>query len=138
LRRAPFDAGLLSTRPIDNSRVVREVDPRSSRELVGLLVLVAALVGGGLLYAWPHLAARQAVAQTVDLERERTRLAEENRKLKLEKASLEDLQRIEKLARERLGLEPPPPERVVVIERQAEPLPGTRLARGATEAVATN
>ena len=40
---------------IDNSQVVREVDPRSSRELWLLVGLVAALAGSLGLYAWPTL-----------------------------------------------------------------------------------
>ena len=62
------------------------------------------------------------------LDRERERLVEENRKLRLEKASLEELQRVEAIARRELGLVPPPPEQVVVVE-QPESRPAGRLAR---------
>ena len=44
---------------IDNSNVIREVDPRASRDLWWLLVLVMTLVGGLVLYAWPHLQIRE-------------------------------------------------------------------------------
>ena len=53
----------LGARPIDNSQVVREVDPRTSRELVLLLALVASLVGGLVLYAWPNLELRETARQ---------------------------------------------------------------------------
>jgi cell division protein FtsL len=130
--------GLLSGRSIDNSKVVRELDPRSSRELVGLLLLVAALVAGAVLYAWPHFAARQTGSRAVELQRERERLLEENRKLRLEKASLEDLRRVERIAGEKLGLEAPDAEHVVVIERPSQPAPGARLARDEREGPAAN
>ena len=119
---------LLLPKLIDNSKVVREVDPRAIRERWGLVLLVACLVAGVGLYAWPHLERRQAGMEAQQLDRERERLVEENRKLRLEKASLEELQRVEAIARRELGLVPPPPEQVVVVE-QPESRPAGRLAR---------
>jgi cell division protein FtsL len=107
---------MLLTRPVDNSRVVREVDPRSHRDLWTMVGLAALLVGGLVLYAWPHLALRQTGMASGQLARERDQLIEENRRLRLEKASLEDLARIESLATRQLGLETPPPERVTVVD----------------------
>jgi len=122
------DVGL-APKAIDNSQVVREVDPRSSRDLWLLVALVAALAGSLGLYAWPTLMMRRTGTAAEQLSRERERLVEENRKLRLEKASLEDLRRVETIARRELGLNPPAPERVVVVERPG-PLPeGARLAR---------
>ena len=90
---------LVLSKSIDNSQVVRERDPRASRDLVWLLLLlVAVLVGGLVLYAWPHLQMRQTGIATEQMQRERERLVEENRKLRLEKASLENLARVEAIA----------------------------------------
>ena len=114
---------------VDNSQVVRERDPRSSRELWLLLLAVGALVGGLVLYAWPSLQIRQAGLAAQQMTRERERLVEENRKLRLEKASLEDLHRVETIATRQLKLITPPPERVIVTELPAPPPPGTRIAR---------
>jgi cell division protein FtsL len=119
---------LLLPKLIDNSKVVREVDPRATRERWALVLLVACLVAGVGLYAWPHLERRQAGMQAQQLDRERERLVEENRKLRLEKASLQELQRVEAIARRELGLAPPLPELVVVVA-PAEPLPAGQLAR---------
>lgn len=124
--------GALIGRTIDNSQVVREVDPRHSRDLWAVLALVLALAGGLAFYAWPHFAAQRASADAQTLQRERELLVEENRKLRLEKASLEDLHRVEKLAA-RLGLVAPDPARVVVVERALAPA-GARLASGLGEA----
>ncbi|PYQ22584.1 MAG: hypothetical protein DMF79_05710, partial [Acidobacteria bacterium] len=105
-------------KPIDNSQVVRQVDPRVSREIWFLLVLVALLVGGLVLYAWPALQIRNTGMTTVQLSREKERLLEANRKLRLEKAALENLKRVETIATRDLGLLPPPPESSVVVETQ--------------------
>lgn len=121
------DVGLLP-KSIDNSQVVREIDPRSSRELWLLVGLVAALAGSLGLYAWPTLMMRQTGTAAEQLSRERERLREENRKLRLEKATLEDLRRVETIARRDLGLAPPAPERLVVVERAATVPEGARLA----------
>jgi cell division protein FtsL len=108
---------LLLSRSVSNAHVVRELDPRASRNLLWLLLLVAALAGGLALYAWPHLAQRQTGMAMEQMYRERERLVEANRKLRLEKASLENLKRVEAIATRELGLKAPPPEQVVVVER---------------------
>ena len=119
----------LPPKAIDNSQVVREVDPRSNRDLWTLLMVVAALVAGLVLYAWPNLELRQAATAKEELSRQRDRLVEQNRKLKLEKAALEDLRRVEAIATRELGLRPPPAESVVVVERPPKRAPeGTLLA----------
>lgn len=125
---------LRRTKPIDNSAVVRELDPRASREIWLLLLLVATLAGGMAAYAWPHFELRQVALERQQLEREKERLLEENRKLRLEKATLENLRRVEAIAVRELGLAPPPAERVVIVEAPA-PLPeGAHVAaRGVGE-----
>jgi cell division protein FtsL len=114
---------------IDNSQVVREVDPRASRDLWWLLVLVMTLVGGLVLYAWPHLQIRETSRAQDRMSRQRERLLEENRKLRLEKASLENLRRVENIATRELGFSSPPTARVVVIERARTPVPGAQIAK---------
>ena len=116
-------------KPIDNSRVVRQVDPRSRREILLLILLVTVLAAGLGLYAWPALEIRRAEQAGALLDREKQRLAEENRKLRLEKASLESLRRVEAIATRDLGLQAPPAERVVVVEKPRTPLPGEQVAR---------
>jgi cell division protein FtsL len=115
-------------KPIDNSRVVRQVDPRSRREIWLLIVLVAVLAAGLGFYAWPALEIRRAGQAGVDLDREKERLIEENRKLRLEKAALENLRRVESIARKDLGLAAPAPERSVVVEVERPLPPDAKLA----------
>jgi cell division protein FtsL len=123
---------------VDNSQVVREVDPRSFRDLFSLLVLVAVLVAGLVLYAWPHLEIRQTGMATERMNREKERLIEQQRKLRLEKAALENLRRVETIATRELGMATPPPERVIVIERPEPPPASARLARAEADAARTD
>jgi cell division protein FtsL len=130
-------------RPIDNSRVVRQVDPRSRREILLLILLVTVLAAGLGLYAWPALEIRRAGQAGAQLDREKQRLVEENRKLRLEKAALENLGRVEAIAAKELGLKAPLPERSVVVEVEKPKAPGStvasagrREARGGTSAEA--
>jgi len=119
-------------KPIDNSGIVRQVDPRSRREILLLILLVAVLAGGLGLYAWPALEIRRAGQTGALLDREKERLLEENRKLRLEKAALENLRRVEAIAGRDLGLAPPAPERSVVIEVE-KPLPSGATVAGKDE-----
>ncbi len=122
------DEGLLRLgKPIDNSGVVREVDPRSRREIVLMIVLVALLAAGLGLYAWPALEIRRAGQEGALLDAQKDRLLEENRKLRLEKGSLEDPARIDAIAKQE-GLAEPAPERTVVIEVERPLAPGEKVA----------
>jgi cell division protein FtsL len=115
-------------KPIDNSGVVREVDPRSRREIVLLILLVAVLAAGLGLYAWPALEIRRAGQAGALLDREKERLLEENRKLRLEKGSLENLRRVETIATRDLDLAPPTPDRSIVIEVEKRLAEGEKVA----------
>lgn len=115
-------------KPIDNSRVVRQVDPRSRREILLLILLVTVLAAGLGLYAWPALEIRRAGQAGALLDREKQRLVEENRKLRLEKAALENLRRVEAVAGKELGLQAPAPERSVVVEVEKPKAPGSTIA----------
>ncbi len=122
------DEGLLRLgKPIDNSGVVREVDPRSRREIVLMILLVALLAAGLGLYAWPALEIRRAGQEGALLDAQKDRLLEENRKLRLEKGSLEDPARIDAIAKQE-GLAEPAPERTVVIEVERPLAPGEKVA----------
>jgi len=133
-----LDAAALLPKAIDNSQIVREVDPRSMRQLVWLLALVAALVGALVLYAWPNLELRQADLSKERLSRQRERLLEENRKLRLERAALENLKRVESIAVKELGMKVPAPENVIVVDEPPPLPPGAQLASGPGERTPTN
>jgi cell division protein FtsL len=119
----------LFAKAIDNSQVIRERDPHAHRRLGTVLLVVALLVGGLVLYAWPHFESLQTGMAAEQLQREKERLREENRKLQLERATLEDLARVETIAARRLGLEKPKPGQVVVVERLPAAAADERSAR---------
>jgi cell division protein FtsL len=129
MRDEALDVDLVP-KAIDNSQIVRQVDPRSSRDLWLLGVLAAALVSGLALYAWPSLEIRQTTLAREQMSKERERLLEENRKLRLEKAALENLHRVETIARRDLGLVTPAPDKLIVVEKPKEMPAGARLAGG--------
>ena len=121
------DPFVLLPRATQNSRVVRELDPRASRNLWLLLSLVIGLVGGVVLYAWPRVQALHLDTQTQQNQGIKERLVEENRKLRLEKATWERLELVHQKATRDLGLVAPAADRLHVIERPAPPAEG-RLA----------
>ena len=128
------DPRACSASPSTTPRSFARWIPRSSRELFWLILLGAVLVLGGVLYAWPHLQLREAGKEAQELSREKERLLEENRKLRLEKAALENLRRVETIASRDLGLAAPAPEDTIVVEMPpaAAPRRGSRGPRPPT------
>ncbi len=122
--QGPF---VLLPRTTYNSRVVREMDPRASRNLWLLLGLVAGLVVGMAFYAWPRLEAQRLDEMAEQMQRQRERLLEQNRKLLLEKASLENLERVQVIATRDLGLATPEPARLYVAVKLPPPSTTTQL-----------
>jgi len=118
---------------IDNSRIVREVDGTKRREcyaLVGLLALGFAL---SFIYEWQHFQCVRYGYQIEQLRQQQHALAEWNRGLKLQEASLEDPQLIDIKARTELGLREPDPRQVLRFDRpgNVQTTPGEpQLAEG--------
>lgn len=115
-------------RPVDNSGVVRQVDPRTTRDLWSLVLLVGTLVAALVFYAWPHFEARQTALTAERAQREREQLLEQNRKLRLEKAALEDLRRVETIATRDLKMGAPEAQHIVVVEVSEKPATVRRAA----------
>jgi len=85
---------------------------RVSTSLLSLLVLVAV----ALVYVWSHLYNTQLKYQIAEEMTVRENLMEENRRLKVEIATLKSPQRIESIARDKLKLQYPEREQVVLIK----------------------
>jgi len=98
---------------IDNSRLRREVDREKRRECFCLLGLGVLVFLFGLLIAWQHFQCVRDGYQAEELRIQRSALEEWNRQLRLEQAALQDPQRVDRLAREGLGLVPPDPQQVI-------------------------
>ncbi len=101
---------------IDNSRVVKVSDPKRRREMVSLGCTLAVLFLLVMVYVWQHFSAIEYGYKIEQLKSERDAIAESTRALGLEEASLKDVSRIERMARE-LGMQPP-------TEGQWQPLEG--------------
>ena len=101
LRALPQEDVIFFCKRIDNSRLVREADPRSrnaSWSAIGVASIALALLTGGL---FPNLANTLAGYKLQDLRGEQGRLVDERRTLELQEAELLSPERLAKLAAER-------------------------------------
>ena len=86
-----------------------------SNLLLLLILALLFLIGGSLFYVWSRIQVIQLGYEISNaLKAERT-LTEENKKLRVEIATLKSYARIEKLAVEELRMAKPKPEQVIVI-----------------------
>ena len=114
-RRAPCWTGtpeVYFTKPIDNSRLVKVEDAGRSREMRQFSIALCCLFLLVMTYAWQHFKAIEYGYKIETLKTQRDGLAEANRALRLEEASLRDPERIDTLAR-RLGLQSPQAGQVI-------------------------
>src|SRR5512135_1110008 len=94
------------TKRIDNSRLVKITDPQRSREMAIFAASLCVLFLFALGYLWQHFSAIEYGYKIEQLKSERSAIMESSRTLGLEEASLKDVSRIERLARE-MGMKPP-------------------------------
>ena len=114
-RRNTFFTGtpeIYFAKAIDNSRLVKVEDPSRNREMKQFGTALAVLFLLVFTYAWQHFRAIEYGYQIESAKRELNNLAEMNRALRLEDASLRDPERIDLMAR-RMGLVPPEPGQVI-------------------------
>jgi len=93
-------------KPIDNSRLVKVEDPKRSLEMRQFGVALACLFLLVMTYTWQHFKAVEYGYKVESLKAERDGLIEQNRVLRLDRASLRAPERIDKIARE-YGMQPP-------------------------------
>lgn len=91
---------------IDNSRLIKVTDPKRRREMTTFGITLAVLFLLAMVYLWQHFSAIEYGYKIEQLKSERDTIAESNRTLSLEEASLKDPARIDRLARE-LGMQRP-------------------------------
>jgi cell division protein FtsL len=94
----------------------REVNQEKRRECYSLLGLSLLAFLFMFLYAWQHFDCVHYGYRIEELKDQRSVLEEGNRQLRLKQASLADPQRIDTLARRRLGLQATSPQQVVRVE----------------------
>jgi cell division protein FtsL len=100
---------------IDNSRIVRIVDPKRRREMLTFGVTLSILFLMIMVYLLQHLSAIEYGYRIEQAKADQNAIVESNRELKLEESSLTDLQRIEIEAR-KLGMVPPSAGQIYAIE----------------------
>ncbi|HKD84130.1 MAG TPA: cell division protein FtsL [Terriglobales bacterium] len=91
---------------IDNSRLIKVIDPKRRREMTTFGITLAVLFLLAMVYLWQHFSAIEYGYKIEQLKSERDTIAESNRALSLEEASLKDPARIDRLARG-LGMQRP-------------------------------
>lgn len=91
---------------IDNSRLIKVIDPKRRREMTTFGITLAVLFLLAMVYLWQHFSAIEYGYKIEQLKSDRDTIAETNRTLSLEEASLKDPARIDRLARE-LGMQRP-------------------------------
>jgi cell division protein FtsL len=86
---------------------------RGASALLAAALLALPLAGVGIFHVWTRTRVQRAGYALGRLEAEHRRLAAERDRLKLEVATLRSPGRLERFARERLGMAPPAPGAVV-------------------------
>lgn len=117
---------------IDNSRLVRQRDPGYAREGAALLGGALFCLAVVLLCAWQHFEYVQAGYRLEEIRSRHAQVLEWNRTLRLEQAALLDPMRIDVLARNRLGLGAPAPDRLIPMGSGQEVNLAPLLARETT------
>jgi len=98
-----------------NERLVRERDRDRARDLVRKLALGVAILLPLLLYLWGHVAFMETARRVAGLRAQQIQLERLLREVRLERATLESLDRIATHASASLGMAPPAPESVLLV-----------------------
>jgi len=95
--------------------------PRFRSGAPAVLVVLCAFViaAGGLFYLWQRFQFTKLGFEVVRLRQQKARLEERIEPLQVEVDYLSRLERIDALAREQLGMRPPAPGEVIVLEGHA-------------------
>lgn len=102
-------------RPVRNAYLVRVRDRRRSRDLLVVLAVVLPLAVALLVYTRIHVNMIEAGYRIGVLERQLDEVQDRERALRTEAARLESPERIERLARERLGMVEPTVETTMFV-----------------------
>ena len=105
----------LGRRVVLNQRLVKERDDARARELRRVVWICTGLLLPILFYVWQQVEFIRYGYRIEQLRADKARLIEWNRQLELERATLLDLKRIERMASGQLGLVPPTTENTVKI-----------------------
>ncbi|HVS86655.1 MAG TPA: hypothetical protein VHF01_00385 [Candidatus Acidoferrum sp.] len=102
---------------IDNTRLVRHVEPVKLRNLYRTVALGGIVAAFFMLYIYQHFRCIDLSFQLEDLKAKQTQVASLNSELKLEIASLRNPMRIDIIAHRQLGLTQPLPTQFQEFDR---------------------
>jgi cell division protein FtsL len=88
---------------------------RSANRIFFFILLLLFLISGSLFYVWSRIQVIQLGYEISSALKEERALAEANKRLRLEIATLKSYARIEKIAVEELRMAKPKPDQVIVI-----------------------
>jgi cell division protein FtsL len=97
---------------IDNSRIVRHVEPMKMRRLYRTVALGGVIAAFFMMYIYQHFRCIDLSFQLEDVKAQQADAASLNSSLKLEIAGLRNPMRIDVIARRQLGLTEPLPTQV--------------------------
>ena len=83
--------------------------------LLLLTLLLSFITGGSLVYVWSRIQVIQAGYEISNAMKDGRGLAEENKRLRVEVATLKSYARIERVATEELGMSKSKPDQVIII-----------------------
>ena len=105
---------------IDNSRIVRHVEPVKMRRLYRTVALGGVIAAFFMLYIYQHFRCIDLSFQLEDVKARQAEAASLNSSLKLEIAGLRNPMRIDVIARRQLGLTEPLPTQVQEYDAPAD------------------
>jgi cell division protein FtsL len=88
---------------------------RSANRILLFFILLLFLISGSLFYVWSRIQVIQLGYEISNALKKERALAESNKRLRLEIATLKSYARIEKFAVEELRMTKPKPDQVIVI-----------------------
>ena len=116
---------------IDNSRLVRHVEPVKMRKLYRTAALGGVIAAFFMMYIYQHFRCIDLSFQLEDLKARQTKTSALNSELRLEIEGLRDPRRIDMIARHQLGLTEPLPTQVQEYEAPADAeVASVRYVRG--------
>jgi cell division protein FtsL len=116
--------GFQTVKRIDNSRLVRHVEPVKLRYYYRTLALGSVVAAFFMLYIYQHFRCIDLSFQLEEVKAQQVQAATLNSVLKLEIASLRNPMRIDIIARRQLGLSEPLPTQI----REYDSPPGAQVA----------
>ena len=118
-KKLPAVTEFHTVKRIDNSRIVRHVEPVKMRKLYRMVALGGVIAAFFMLYIYQHFRCIDLSFQLEDMRARQTKISALNSELRLEIEGLRDPRRIDVIARRQLGLTEPLPTQVQEYESPA-------------------